>query len=176
VTEMNNKTNNKKIRRPVMIFIAVVSCMAVLPYISGCSVYNVIKESYMGGGKTLELPEVEIDDEEIKEIGKSDMNIRKSYDTEGEINLADESARDPFKPFYIRDEEEGEKNILRLEKIYTKDGVEYAEINLNDYTYKIKEDDPLSDIYLVQAINADSVALLKGDEIINISIDEIIYD
>ena len=168
--------NNKKIRRPIVIFIAVISCMAVLPYISGCSVYNIIKESYTGEGETLELQEVEIDEEEIQEIGKSDINIRKSYDVEGEINLADESARDPFKPFYIKDEEEEEKNVLRLEKIYTKDQVEYAEINLNDYTYKIKEGDPLSDIYLVQAINVDSVVLLKGDEIINISIDEIIYD
>ena len=154
---------------------AIISCMVALPYISGCSVYNIMKESYMGEEEALGLPEVEIDEEEIQEIGKSDMNIRKSYDVEGEINLADESARDPFKPFYIRDEEE-EKNILRLEKIYTKDTVEYAEINLNDYTYIIKEDDLLSDIYLVQAINADSVVLLKGDEIINISIDEIIYD
>ena len=134
-----------------------------------------IRETYTGEEEGLELPEIEIDEEEIQEIGKSDTNTRKSYDIESEIDLTDESARNPFKPFFIQDEEE-EKNVLKLERIYTTDEVEYAEINLNDFTYRVKEADPLSDIYLVQAINEDSVALLKGDEIINISIDEIIYD
>jgi hypothetical protein len=172
---MNNNINNKKIRRLVAVFIAVISCIAIIPYISGCSIYNVIKESYTGREETLEAPEIEIDEEEIKEIGKSDMNIKKSYDIEGEINLVDESIRDPFKPFYIQDEEE-KKNVLKLEKIYSKDGVDYAEINLNDYTYKLKEGDPLSDIYLVQVINPNSVVLLKGDDIITLFIDEVKYD
>lgn len=169
-------TKIKKIRKLLVITITVISCMILLPYISGCSVYSMIKETYTGREEALELPEVEIDEEEIQEIGKSDTDIRKSYDIESEIDLEDESARNPFKPFFIRDEEEEEKNVLKLEKIYTRDEVEYAEINLNDFTYKVKETEIFSDIYMVQAINADSVALLKGDEIINISIDEIIYD
>src|SRR3972149_4478758 len=94
----------KKIRKLLVISIIVISCAILLPSISGCSVYNMIKE------------------------------------------------------------------------IYTRDEVEYAEINLNDFTYRVKEDNPISDIYLVQTINEDSVALLKGDEIINISIGEIVYD
>jgi hypothetical protein len=151
--------------------------MVMVPYISGCSVYRIIKESYMGGEEeSLELPETEIDEAEIKEIGKGDIDIKKSYDIEGEINLVDESARDPFKPFYLQDEEEEEKNVLKLESIYTKDGIEYAEISLNDYSYKLKEGDPLSDSYLVQVINSNSVVLLKGDDILNIFMDEIIYD
>ena len=170
------KTRIKKIIRPLVVTVIIISCVILLPSISGCSVYNMIKETYAGEEEVLELPEIEIDEEEIQEIGKSDTNTRKSYDIESEIDLTDESARNPFKPFFIRDEEEGEKNVLKLEKIYSRDEVEYAEINLNDFTYRVKESDPLSDIYLVQAINADSVALLKGDEIINISIDEIIYD
>ncbi|MFA5014263.1 MAG: hypothetical protein WC549_01800 [Actinomycetota bacterium] len=169
-------TKIKKIRKLLVITITVISCMILLPFISGCSVYDMIKETYTGSEETLELPEIEIDEEEIQEIGKSDTDIRKSYDIESEIDLSDESARNPFKPFFIRDDEEEEKNVLKLEKIYSRDEVEYAEINLNDFTYRVKETDPLSNIYLVQAINDDSVALLKGDEIINISIDEIIYD
>ena len=170
------KKRIKKIKRSLIISAIIISCVILLPSISGCSVYNMIKETYTGEEEVLKLPEIEIDEEEIQEIGKSDTNTRKSYDIESEIDLTDESARNPFKPFFIRDEEEGEKNVLKLEKIYSRDEVEYAEINLNDFTYRVKESDPLSDIYLVQAINADSVALLKGDEIINISIDEIIYD
>lgn len=170
------KTKIKKIIKPLLISMIIISCAILLPSISGCSVYNMIKETYAGEEDVLELPEVEIDEEEILEIGKSDTNTRKSYDMESEIDLTDESARNPFKPFFIQDEEEEEKNVLKLEKIYTRDEVEYAEINLNDFTYRVKETDPLSDIYMVQAINEDSVALLKGDEVINISIGEIIYD
>ncbi len=169
------KMKIRKIIKPLVISTIIISCAILLPSISGCSVYNMIRETYTGEEEVLELPEIEIDEEEIQEIGKSDTNTRKSYDIESEIDFTDESARNPFKPFFIRDEEE-EKNVLKLEKIYTRDEVEYAEINLNDFTYRVKETSPLSDIYLVQAINEDSVALLKGDEVINISIGEIIYD
>ena len=88
----------------------------------------------------------------------------------------DDSVRDPFKPFYIKDEEEEKKNILKLEKIYTRDGIEYAELSLNDYSYLLKEGDTLYDIYLVQAINDTSVVLLKGDEYLTVFIDTVIYD
>lgn len=170
------KAKIKKIIKPLVICITVISCTILLPSISGCSVYNMIRETYARGEEVLEIPDVEIDEEEIQEIGKNDTNTRKSYDLESEIDLTDESVRNPFKPFFIRDEEEEEKNVLKLEKIYTRDEVEYAEINLNDITYRVKESDPFTDIYLVHAINEDSVALLKGDEVINISIDEIVYD
>jgi hypothetical protein len=169
------KTRIKKVIKSLVVSIIVISCTILLQSISGCSVYNMIKETYSGGEEVLEPPEIEIDEEEIQEIGKGDINIRKTYDIESEIDLTDESARNPFKPFFIRDEEE-EKNVLKLEEIYTRDEVEYADINLNDFTYRVKETDPLSDIYMVQAINEDSVALLKGDEVINISIGEIVYD
>ncbi|MDD5622074.1 MAG: hypothetical protein PHQ09_02785 [Actinomycetota bacterium] len=169
-------TKIEKIKKSTVIFIAVISCMILLLFISGCSVFDMIKETYTGSEETLELPEIKIDEEEIQEIGKNDTDIRKSYDIETEFDLTDESARNPFKPFFIRDEEEEEKNVLKLEKIYSRDEVEYADINLNGFTYRVKETDPLSDIYLVQAINDDSVALLKGDETINISLDKIIYD
>src|SRR4030042_5695071 len=99
----------KKIIKSLVISTIIISCVILLPSISGCSVYNMIKETYSGEEEVLELPEIEIDEEEIQEIGKSDTNTRKSYDIESEIDLTDESARNPFKPFFIQDEEEGEK-------------------------------------------------------------------
>jgi len=90
--------------------------------------------------------------------------------------LIDASVRDPFKPFYIKDEEEEKKNILKLEKIYTRDGIEYAELSLNDYSYLLKEGDTFYDIYLVQVINDTSVVLLKGDDIVTVFIGAVVYD
>ena len=65
---------------------------------------------------------------------------------------------------------------MKLENIYTKDGDEYAEISLNEFQYLLKEGDIFDVIYQIQSINPDSVALLKGDEIITLFIDEIKYD
>lgn len=146
--------------------------------ISGCSVFTLIEKTYTAEKDEPVIPEVEIDESEINEIERSDENIRKSYDVENEIGIIDESLRDPFRPFYISEEkdEEEEKNILTLEKIYTKDGEEYAELNFNDYTYKLKEADTLADYYYVQAININSVVLLKGDEVITLFIGIPLYD
>ncbi|MBU4482860.1 MAG: hypothetical protein KKG62_02025 [Actinobacteria bacterium] len=168
--------NKNKIIKIIVIFLVAISYIAAVLFISGCSVYTIIKESYMSEEKGLELPQIDIDEAEIKGIGKVDIEIKKSYDPEEEINLMDDSVRDPFKPFYIKDEEEDEKNILKLEKIYTRDGIEYAELSLNDYSYLLKEGDTFYDIYLVQAINDTSVVLLKGDDIVTVFIDTVIYD
>ena len=172
----NNINKSKKIVKLLIILISIISCMVMVPYISGCSVYSIIKESYMAEEKGLELPQIDIDEAEIKGIGKSDIDIRKSYDIDNEISVIDKSVRDPFKPFYIKDGEEEKKNILKLEKIYTRDGIEYAELSLNDYSYLLKEGDTFYDIYLVQAINDTSVVLLKGDDIVTVFIDIVVYD
>ena len=168
--------NKNKIIEIIVIFLVAIFYVAAVPFISGCSVYTIIKESYMAEEEGLELPQIDIDEKEISGIGKVDIEIKKSYDPEEEINLMDDSVRDPFKPFYIKDEEEEEKNMLKLERIYTEDGIEYAELSLNDYLYQLKEGDTLSDIYLVQAINDTSVVLLKGDDIVTVFIDTVIYD
>ncbi|MFZ3386466.1 MAG: hypothetical protein WA120_04760 [Candidatus Hydromicrobium sp.] len=167
--------NKNKIIEIIVIFLVAIFYVAAVPFISGCSVYTIIKESYMAEEEGLELPQIDIDEKEISGIGEVDIEIKKSYDPE-EINLTDASGRNPFKPFYIKDEEEEEKNTLKLEKIYTMDGIEYAELSLNDYSYLLKEGDPLSDIYLVQAINETSVVLLKGDDIVTVFIDIVVYD
>ncbi|MBE3089402.1 MAG: hypothetical protein IMZ41_03870 [Actinobacteria bacterium] len=168
--------NKNKIIEIIVIFLVAIFYVAAVPFISGCSVYTIIKESYMAKEEGLELPQIDIDEKEISGIGKVDIEIKKSYDIEEEINLIDDSVRDPFKPFYIKDGEEEEKNMLKLEKIYTMDGIEYAELSLNDYSYLLKEGDPLLDIYLVQAINETSVVLLKGDDIVTVFIDVVVYD
>lgn len=168
--------NKNKIIEIIVIFLVAIFYVAAVPFISGCSVYTIIKESYMAKEEGLELPQIDIDEKEISGIGKVDIEIKKSYDIEEEINLIDDSVRDPFKPFYIKDGEEEEKNMLKLEKIYTMDGIEYAELSLNDYSYLLKEGDPLLDIYLVQVINETSVVLLKGDDIVTVFIDVVVYD
>ena len=168
--------NKNKIIEIIVIFLVAIFYVAAVTFISGCSVYTIIKESYMAEEEGLELPQIDIDEKEISGIGKVDIEIKKSYDPEEEINLMDDSVRDPFKPFYIKDGEEDEKNILKLEKIYTRNGIEYAELSLNDYSYLLKEGDTFYDIYLVQAINDTSVVLLKGDDIVTVFIDTVIYD
>lgn len=168
--------NKNKILEIIVIFLVAIFYVAAVPFISGCSVYTIIKESYMAEEEGLELPQIDIDEKEISGIGKVDIETKKSYDIEEEINLIDDSVRDPFKPFYIKDGEEEEKNMLKLERIYTEDGIEYAELSLNDYLYQLKEGDTLSDIYLVQAINDTSVVLLKGDDIVTVFIGAVVYD
>jgi hypothetical protein len=167
---------NKNIKGQPAIFLAILSCLFIIILFSGCSIISLAKESFTQKPEAPELPDVEIDEAEIEEIKKGDTEVRKSYDIENEIIMLDESLRNPFKPFYIQDEEPEERNILKLSKIFTKDGVEYAEISLNDYNYKLKEADTLSGIYLIQAINVNSVVLLKGDETLTLFMDTPVYD
>ena len=165
--------NKNKIIEIIVIFLVAIFYISAVPFISGCSVYTIIKESYMAEEEGLELPPIDIDEKEISGIGK--VEGKKSYDPE-KVNLMDDSVRDPFKPFYIKDGEEEEKNILKLERIYTRDGIECAELSFNDYSYILKEGDTLSDIYLVQAINVNSVVLLKGDVRVTVFIGTVVYD
>ena len=167
----------KKVKK-LMVFIltALVLTAAVLVF-SACSINRIIRESYGSEVEGPEIPEVEIDEKEISEIGEEDIDIEKSYDVEGEVDFIDDTARDPFEPFYVKEEDdEEEKNVFVLEGIYIEDGIEYAELNFNDYLYQLKEGDPLAYIYSVQAINETSVVLLKGDDILTVYIDQVKYD
>ena len=167
--------NKNKIIGILEIFLVGIFYITVIIFISGCSAGAIFKEAYTGEENGMELPKVEIDEEEISEIGKGDMEGEKSYDPE-EFNLIDEPVRDPFKPFYINEEQEEKENIIKLERIYQEDGIEYADISLNDNLYKLVEGDVLTDIYSVHAINPDSVVLMKGDVILQILLGEVIYD
>lgn len=168
--------NKNKIIEIIVIFLVAIFYIAAVIFIFGCSACAILEEAYMNEENGIELPQVEIDEKEISEIGKVDIEGEKSYDIEEEFNLIDESVRDPFKPFYIKDEQEEKKNMFKLEKIYTMDGIEYVDLSLNDYLYQLKEGDILSDIYLVHAINPDSVVLLKGDDILYIFMGTVKYD
>ncbi len=172
---MIDMIDSKNILIKVKYALIILFYIFILCIFTGCTFYEMIKESY-GGEEGIELPDVRIDEEEISEIGKENINIEKSYSVEGDIGLIDESARNPFEPFYIRSEEEEEKNVLELESIYVEDEVEYAELSLNDHLYELKEGDLLGDIYSVQAINEDSVVLLKGDDILAIYLGSVVYD
>ena len=99
------KNYNNILELIIFILISIIS-LAVIPVISGCSIYSIVEESYVSNEEGLELPEVKIDEKEISEIGKEDIDVKKSYDIEGEVDLIDETIKDPFKPFYI--EENGE--------------------------------------------------------------------
>jgi len=50
------------------------------------------------------------------------------------------------------------------------------EIGLDISSNKLKLNDLFGKIYQIKAINADSVVLLKGDEIITLFVNEIYYD
>lgn len=168
--------NKNKIIEIIVIFLVAIFYIAAVIFIFGCSSCAILKESYMAEEEGLELPQVEIDEKEISGIGKVDTEIKKSYDIGEEINLTDASTRDPFKPFYIKEDQEEKKNMLKLEKIYKESGIEYAELCLNDYSYLLKEGDTFYDIYLVQAINDTSVVLLKGDDIVTVFMGTVVYD
>ena len=170
---MNNKKRNLKI---IKLLAAVVFSLCILSYVSGCSIVTLIEESYSKKESVEKVPHVEIDEDEINSIIIVDEEMKKSYDIETDISLPEIDSKDPFKPFYVKDEEE-EENVLILEKIYSEDGISYAEIKFNDNLYELEEDDPFGDNnYQVKVINPTSVVLLKGDEIITIFINQVYYD
>ena len=168
--------NKNKIIEIIVIFLVAIFYIAAVIFIFGCSACAILEEVYMDEENGIELPQVEINEKEISEIGKVDTEIKKSYDPEEELNLIDDSVRDPFKPFYIKEEQEEKKNMLELKKIYKEGGIEYVDLSLNDYLYKLKEGDIFSDIYLIHAINPDSVVLLKGDDILYVFMGTVVYD
>ncbi len=148
----------------------------VLLISSACTIGGMFDEAF-GTQDIVDHLDLDLDEKEIASISISDQRMEEKYDISIEdiSNIADE-LDDPFEPFYIGTEQTEEENVLKLENIYTKDGDEYAEISLNEFQYLLKEGDIFNIIYQVQSINPDSVALLKGDEIITLFIDEVKYD
>ncbi|MEA2015620.1 MAG: hypothetical protein U9O59_02745 [Actinomycetota bacterium] len=180
IKEKNKKESlavNKEFKRILIMGLLALLFAAAVIFISACSVFGLEGEEGSAGDETLKVPEVDIDEREIEEIGKGEEDMKKSFEAEVDIGIIDKSARDPFKPFYTSDDEEGEeKNILKLEEVYSREEVDFVDINLNDYTYKLKVGDSLDEIYVVMAINDDSVVLQKGDEILTLIMDVPLYD
>jgi|GEM_PF-1058141 len=178
---MKNKKRNKlifkKFKNISVICIMASFSLLLVAYLSGCAILGVEDDPGSEKNSTLKIPDVRIDEREIEEIGRGDENMKKSYEAETDIDIMDESARDPFKPFYVSGGDEGdEKNIIKLENIYSKDKVYYADINVNEYTYVLEVADTLGDVYVVMAINDDSVVLQKGDELLTLFIGVPLYD
>lgn len=125
-----------------------------------------------------EIAKIQIDENELKNLDITNKTLNEKIDTSNEIKITADKLRDPFMPFYLNNQQgsETQKNKLFVEKIYSENEIFYAEINFNDAVYKLKKDDLFGKIYQVKAINADSVVLLKGDELITIYINEIYYD
>lgn len=153
------------------------SVMVLVIGISGCNVSKMLNESLLAGDH-VEGPEFDLDEKEIESIIISNQKMEKKYDIVSEISDIGEEVKNPFEPFYLSsgDEEAKTENTLVLMSIYAREGIEYCEIKINETTYLLKEGDMFSKIYLVQSINENSVVLLKGDEILNLFINEIIYD
>ncbi len=120
------------------------------------------------------VPIIEIDEREIELIENIDEQLETSYQTEVEMVDTD-AVRDPFKPYYITEEEEKE-NVLLLETIYSEQGQWYAEIRFNEFLYKLAQGDVFANIYMLEAVHENSVVLLKGDEIITLSLGQLLYD
>jgi len=139
---------------------------------AGCSMGGLISGNYTD--EDIEsLPDIDIDEREVELIENIDEKMETSYEMETAILSSDE-VKDPFKPYYLTEEEK--ENMLMLEKIYSEDGVWYTEIKFNEFLYKLTEGDIFANVYKLQAINENSVVLLKGDEIITISLGQLLYD
>ena len=174
---MNYKRNiNKYWARLIKAVLAFIVIIVFLSGITSCSLNTIIEESYLKSDTVLDVPDIEIDEAEIGEINIGESNLKKMYDIKDEFIKTDTEIRDPFKPFYIEEVGKEDKNILILKAIYTEDQTEYAEIYYNDYRYLLKEEDIFSGVYLVNSINPDSVILLKGDELITLFLNEMVYD
>ncbi len=120
------------------------------------------------------VPVIVIDEREIGLINNIDEELETSYHMDTGI-LASEEVNDPFKPYYRIDEEEKE-NTLFLEQIYLEDGLWYAKIKFNEFLYKLNEGDVFANVYKLEVVHENSVVLLKGDEILTVSLGQLLYD
>lgn len=173
---MNIKYRKKIIARSlfVIIFLMVLTIMS-----SSCTIDRMLGESYLASEKIESVPDIEIDEYELEAIESRGKNMEKDYKVELEIIPQDEGLKNPFKPYYLAEQEEDEEvieNTLMLEKVYSLDGVKYADIELNGYMYKLAVGDIFNKIYQLQVINDSSVVLLKGDSLITLFLNEIYYD
>jgi len=168
------KRENKLTKKIVKV-LSIITFSLLLVSGSACTLSNMIDEVF-GSKDIISDLDIELDEKEIASINVSEQDMEKKYDISKDISSIADEVDNPFKPFYIEEDQQEEKNILGLDNIYTKDGEEYAEISFNDFQYLLKEGDIFAVIYLVQSINESSVVLLKGDEIITIFIDVLVYD
>jgi len=161
-----------------LIFILLSVVIVLILLLSSCSFAQLFNNFTADESISGDIEKINLDENEIKSLKITDKTVEEMIDTSNEIKISSDKIRDPFMPFFLNPEldSKSQKNKLTVEKIYSQDEIFYTEINLNDSIYKLKKDDLFGKIYQVKAINADSIVLLKGDEIITIYINEIYYD
>ncbi|MGM0365593.1 MAG: hypothetical protein ACQEP5_03550 [Actinomycetota bacterium] len=155
-----------------IIVLAITASMLIASVSYGCSIFSLAGQKAEDDVES--LPDVEIDEREIELIESIDQELETSYQLKQDISISEE-VKDPFKPYYVTEEEEKE-NMLLVEQIYSEDGIWYAEIKFNEFLYKLTGGDVFANVYKLEVINENSVVLLKGDEIITISLGQLLYD
>jgi hypothetical protein len=160
--------NTKKI----LLIITFIFIIALLT--SGCSLNRMARETY-SNESTLEIRDIEIDENEVESIKALEMEMEKSYDIKTEISSIADELNNPFEPFHIG-QQDIETNILILKSIYFEDSAGYCEIKFNDFTYLLTAGDIFNETYMVQSINESSVIILKGDEVLTLLIGEMVQD
>jgi len=167
---------NKKIKLILLILITVF--VFLLFNLSGCSLAALFDNTNFQDSVSLDISSINLDENELKSLEITNQTIEEKIDTPNKISFSSIEIRDPFLPFFMNSnsEVEEQENMLTVEKIYSENNIFFVEINFNDAVYKLKTEDLFSKIYQVKAINADSVVLLKGEEIITLFINEIYYD
>ena len=166
--------SNKKIFFRIK-FIPVFFILLVIPITGACSINTIVNETY-AGTSSLRVRDVNIDEMEVESIKTLSGEMEKSYDINQSISTIADELNNPFKPFYIKEEDTAEKNILILVSIYTEDNDNYCELKFNDHIYLLTVEDIFNETYMVQAINETSVIILKGDEILTLFIGEMVHD
>jgi hypothetical protein len=169
------KTN--KIKLLLFIFLLLIFSFLLFS-LSCCSITTLFDNLNFDYDASSDIVRVNLDENELKSLEITNQTIEEKIDTSNEISFSSSEIRDPFLPFFLNPESENEdqKNMLTVDRIYSEVNVFFVEIKLNNAVYKLKAEDLFGKIYQVKAINADSVVLLKGDEIITLFINEIYYD
>lgn len=165
--------------KPLSFILILITLFFFLAYgLSSCSITTLFDNVVLDDEIPSDIARINIDENELKRLEITNQTFEEKIDTSSEINFSSSDIRDPFLPFFMNLQPDGDKqkNMLTVAGIYSEGNVFFVEIDLNDAVYKLKTSDLFGKIYQVKVINADSVVLLKGDEIITLFINEIYYD
>ena len=162
----------------MLIIFLLMTVFILLFGISSCSIAALLDNFKVTDSVSIESVKINLDENELRNLEITNQTIEEKIDTADKLKVSSEGIRNPFLPFFMNpdSEDKNQSNMLVAKRIYSESAIFFVEINLNEAVYKLKLDDLFGKIYQVKAINADSVVLLKGDEIITLFINEIYYD
>ena len=158
----------------ILIIFLLTAAFIFLFGLSSCTITTLLDNFKIIDSVSSDTIKINLDENELRSLEITNQTIEEKIDTVSEIKISSEGIRDPFLPFFMNSDSESknQKNLLVVERIYSESSIFYVEINLNEAVYKLKLEDLFGKIYHVKAINADSVVLLKGDEIITLFFNE----